>query len=79
MASTELQNIGRTLLELAGPGLTAKQLFNAVKARHPQAKRKEITRAALAMMIDAAGADTTKAYQLHALAISQRATAGDEE
>ena len=46
---------------------------------HPKAKRKEITRAALAVMIQAAEGSPHLAVQLQDFAISQRAVAADDD
>ncbi|MFG1261046.1 hypothetical protein V5F79_27580 [Xanthobacter flavus] len=78
MEPQEIQDIGLTLTELARPGITPKLLFDSVKARHPKAKRKDITRAALAMMIESAQTKPSVALLLQDFALSQRAVAEEE-
>lgn len=78
MKPDEIRDIGLTLQELARPGISPKQLFDAVKAHHPKAKRRDITRAALATMIASADKTPDLAVQLQGLAISQRGLEGDD-
>jgi hypothetical protein len=78
MKPQELHEIGQTLSELAKPGMSPKQLFEAVKARHQKAKRRDIARAALAMMIETADARPALAVQLQDFAFSQRDVVVDD-
>ena len=78
MKPDEIRDIGLTLQELARPRISPKQLFDAVKAHHPKAKRRDITRVALATMIASADKTPDLATQLQGLAISQRGLDGDD-
>lgn len=78
MTPNEIRDIGLTLQELARPSMSPKQLFDAVKAHHPKAKRRDITRAALSTMIASADQTPDLALQLQSLAISQRGADEDD-
>ncbi|SFO68122.1 hypothetical protein SAMN03159463_02663 [Mesorhizobium sp. NFR06] len=51
MDASELQAIGDTLMRLVTPGMTPKELVKAVRKEHPDARRKDIARAAFHAII----------------------------
>lgn len=56
--------IEETIARLLVPGVTPKQLFKAVREIHPKASRKDVVRAAFAVMIDIVDADPDRALVL---------------
>ena len=69
-------SIEATLLQLAKPKMTPKELLRATRKAHPDASKKEIIRAAFRTVIAAADTDAEKALLLQDFAIKGRA--GDE-
>jgi hypothetical protein len=65
--------IERTLLELAKPKMTPKELLKAAKKAHPEASKKEIIRAAFRSIITVADSDADKAVLLQNFALQERA------
>jgi hypothetical protein len=51
---SDLQEIARTVSRLATPGIKPKDLVAAVRKRHPDASKKQVSRAAFMAMIIAA-------------------------
>lgn len=66
-------SIERTLLELAKPKMTPKELLKAARKAHPDASKKEIIRAAFRSIITVADSDTEKATLLQNFALTERA------
>jgi hypothetical protein len=66
-------SIERTLLELARPKMTPKELLKAARRAHPDASKKEIIRAAFRSIITVADSDADKATVLQNFALQERA------
>lgn len=66
-------SIERTLLELAKPKMTPKELLKAARKAHPDASKKEIIRAAFRSIITVADSDVEKAALLQNFALTERA------
>lgn len=66
-------SIERTLLELAKPKMTPKELLKAARKAHPDASKKEIIRAAFSSIIAVADSDGEKAALLQNFALAERA------
>lgn len=71
---TTIEAIARTLISSATPGMKRKDLIAKVKEQHPDASKKEIVRAAFYALTDGTSLDEEKARDLHAFAISERAS-----
>ena len=65
--------IERTLLELARPKMSPKELLKAARKAHPDASKKDIIRAAFRSLITVADSDADKAALLQNFALSERA------
>ncbi|MGO4678120.1 hypothetical protein AB4Z40_35230 [Bosea sp. 2YAB26] len=59
MASNN-EEIGRTILKLAHHYRDPSELLSAIRKKHPDAKKKEITLAALAIMIEQVESDAAE-------------------
>lgn len=66
-------SIERTLLELAKPKMTPKELLKAARKAHPDASKKDIVRAAFRSLITVADSDAEKAALLQNFALTERA------
>jgi hypothetical protein len=66
-------SIERTLVELAKPKMTPKELLKAARKAHPDASKKEIIRAAFRSIITVADTDAEKATLLQNFALTERA------
>ncbi len=66
------QTIEETLIGAMQPGIAPKDLWNAVRAVHPEATKKEIMLAAFAAMIVLAENDPGGAKALHDFALAGR-------
>lgn len=66
-------SIEATLLSLAKPRMTPKELLKAARKAHPDASKKEIVRAAFRSLISVADSDVDKAVILHNFALQERA------
>jgi hypothetical protein len=66
------KSLNATLLRLTHHYSDAKDLFNAVRVEHPEASKKDIVLAALAVMIDQCETDRPAARKLHRLALQRR-------
>jgi len=66
-------SIERTLLELAKPKMSPKELLKAARKAHPSASKKEIIRAAFRSIITVADTDADKAALLQNFALQERA------
>lgn len=65
--------IERTLVELARPKMTPKELLKATRKAHPSASKKDIVRAAFRSLITVADTDAEKAALLQNFALQERA------
>jgi hypothetical protein len=70
--TTDVEEIGITLEEMARHARSPKELLKAVKERFPNASKKLITRAAIQRVIINAAVDIPTANKLHDLAITAR-------
>jgi hypothetical protein len=68
----EIDDIGKTLRELALTARTPKALLKETLARHPKVKKKAIAHAAFMAMIDSANTDPRQAQALQDVALSTR-------
>ena len=66
-------SIEATLISLAKPKMTPKQLLRAARKAHPDASKKEIIRAAFHSIISVADSDVDKAVILQNFALQERA------
>jgi hypothetical protein len=66
-------SIEATLLKLAKPKMTPKELLKAARKAHPDASKKEIIRAAFHSIITVADSDVDKATLLQSFALQERA------
>jgi len=69
---TAVEDIKATLLRLARPRMSPKELLKQVKRVHPDASKKEIIRAAFATVITAVDSDIDKALLLQDFALKER-------
>lgn len=67
-----IEQLATTLQGLAGPGIKRKELFAAVREKHPKASRKDIVRAAFYALTSAVDGDVERAQRLHDFALSER-------
>ncbi|MEP7239436.1 MAG: hypothetical protein ABI697_00995 [Devosia sp.] len=65
--------IEATLLALARPKMTPRELLKAARKAHPDASKKEIVRAAFRSIISVADSDSDKAQILQNFALQERA------
>ncbi|CDX19896.1 conserved hypothetical protein [Mesorhizobium sp. ORS 3324] len=72
MDASELQAVGEMLMRLVTPGMTPKELVKAVRKLHPEAKKKDIARAAFHAIIANADQDLGKSRNLQAFAPAER-------
>ena len=75
---SDLQTIAKTVSALAAPGLKPKDLIAAVRKKHPDASKKEVSRAAFLAMIQAAEGDPDQAHRMQELALASRGTGSDD-
>lgn len=66
--ASDIEDIARTIAELALPGMRPKDLVDAVRKKHAAASKKEICRAAFYAVILAAVEEPGRAEGLHELA-----------
>ena len=66
-------SIEATLISLAKPKMTPKELLRAARKAHPDASKKEIIRAAFHSIITVADSDVDKATLLQSFALQERA------
>lgn len=71
--SGKANSIEMTLIQLAKPRMTPKELLKAARKAHPDASRKEIVRAAFRSLITVADDDADKAAILQNFALQERA------
>jgi hypothetical protein len=72
MNASELRAIGDTLMRVVTPDMTPKELVKAVRRDHPDAKKKDIARAAFHALIANADQDLGKSRNLQAFALAER-------
>ena len=72
MAKNGMEEIAATLLTVATPDMSPKQLLKAARKVHPKASKKEIAQAAFYAIISAPDQEPAKAKKLHAFAIKTR-------
>lgn len=75
---TKIDAIANTITSIATPGMKPKDLIAAVKQKHPDISKKEIVRAAFYALTDSGSVDAEKARDLHAFALSERATDSED-
>jgi hypothetical protein len=73
---SQSDEIGVTLLRLASPKMSPKELLRQTRKLHPDASKKEIVRAAFASIIAVSSSDIDKALLLQDFAIKERADDG---
>lgn len=74
MASkADREQIQKTLLSLARPKMSPKDLLRETRKVHPDASKKDIVRAAFASLIAVADEDGDKALALQEFALAERA------
>jgi hypothetical protein len=66
-------SIEATLLKLAQPKMSPKELLKLARKAHPEASKKEIVRAAFHSIISVADSDVDKAVILQNFALQERA------
>ncbi len=71
-------DIQATLMRLAKPKMSAKELLRQVKRAHPEASKKEIVQAAFAAVISVVDTDLDKALALQDFAIKGRGPESDQ-
>ncbi|WP_410824753.1 hypothetical protein, partial [Methylobacterium oryzisoli] len=76
-ALSDIQALAATLCKLSKPDMKPKELIAAVREQHPDAKKKEIVRAAFYALTQGVDSDAGRAERLHAFALAERAN--DEE
>jgi hypothetical protein len=75
-SKSQSEQIGATLLRLASPKMSPKELLKQTRKLHPDASKKEIVRAAFASIIAVSGSDIDKALLLQDFALKERADDG---
>ncbi|MGX8012338.1 hypothetical protein ACVDG8_026925 [Mesorhizobium sp. ORM8.1] len=76
MASeADLATISKTILELATPEMSPKELMRAARGEHPEASRKDVVRAAFYAIIANTGSEPSKLAAVHDFALKERAAA----
>ena len=75
---SDIQAIAKTVSALAAPGLKPKDLIAAVRKQHPDASKKEVSRAAFLAMIQAAEGDPDHANHMHEVALASRGAGSDD-
>lgn len=66
-------SIEATLIQLARPKMSPKELLKATRRAHPDASKKDIVRAAFRSLISVADSDADKAAILQNFALQERA------
>jgi hypothetical protein len=72
-----MEDIAATLLRVATPEMSPKQLLKAARKVHPKASKKEIAQAAFYSIISAPDQEPQKAKKQHAFAIKTRSDLSD--
>lgn len=68
----EIAELAKTIAKLAVPGMRPKQLIQATREVHPDASKKEITRAAFYAVLEMVEMAPDDASHIHALAMDTR-------
>ena len=71
------ENIQQTLLRLARPKMSPKELLRETRKLHPEASKKDIVHAAFASIISVADNDSEKALALQNFALAERGPGED--
>ncbi|WP_041679172.1 hypothetical protein [Rhizobium etli] len=71
-AMSELARVAKTIDRLVRPGMKPKELIAAVRKKHPNISKKEITRAAFYAVIVAAEQKSDRVSDLHDMAVRTR-------
>jgi hypothetical protein len=74
----ELERYADTISRLASKDMSPKQLIDAVRKKHPDASKREITRAAFFAVIKSAEDTPDRTFDLHNLAMDARNNADNE-
>jgi hypothetical protein len=69
---SEIEKIARTVASLAAPGMKPKALLTEVRRKHPDATKKDLSRAAFMAAILAADSDPDRASRAHDAALASR-------
>lgn len=64
--------IAETLREIAAPGMKPKAIRSAIRERHPEARKKEIVRAAFHALTEAPRVGDGATAELHDFALAER-------
>jgi len=67
-----IREIADTLKEIAAPGMKPKAIRSAIRERHPEARKKEIVRAAFYAVTEAPAAAEGATAELHDFALAER-------
>ena len=70
---SQAPSIEATLIQLARPKMSPKELLKATRKAHPDASKKDIVRAAFRSLISVADSDADKAAMLQNFALQERA------
>ena len=73
MKKSSVEELSATLVQMARPKMSPRELLAQVRERHPKASKKAIARAAFYSIISSASADADTARSLQALALAGRA------
>jgi hypothetical protein len=74
--ASKLEGIQQTLVSLAKPNMSPKELLKETKRLHPSASRKDILHAAFSSIIAVADEDGEKALVLQEFALKERGSEG---
>ncbi|HTN62027.1 MAG TPA: hypothetical protein VL147_10775 [Devosia sp.] len=78
MPATEpSDSLEATLLKLASPNISPREMLRQAKKLHPRATKKEIIRAAFSSLIAIADKDVETSQALHNFAITERGAVTD--
>ncbi|MDL2408188.1 hypothetical protein PY650_21565 [Rhizobium calliandrae] len=76
-AMSEMANIAETVGRLATNGMKPKELIAAVRQEHPNASKKDVSRAAFYAVIIASQQKSERVVDLHNLAVQTRNSPDD--
>jgi len=80
MTKTETADtLETTLLKLATPNISPKDMLRQARKLHPKASKKEIIRAAFSSLITSADKDIEASIALHNFAITERGNVTDSD
>ncbi|HTM76440.1 MAG TPA: hypothetical protein VL133_02265 [Devosia sp.] len=78
MPTTEtLDSLETTLLKLAGPNISPREMLRQTRTLHPKASKKQIIRAAFSSLIAVADRDIGASQALHNFALTERGVVTD--